>query len=140
MDDIDKAVVLLPHNYENLLTIGNFNTPEADSTVNELCDICSFKHLVKELRCNKNAVNPKGTDFMLTNHESSFQNSCVIKTGRSDLRKMTLTVLKSYFQKAEPKIISYRDFKKFSNSTFTWDPKWAQTGLRCQFGVNFTSV
>ena len=119
MDDIDKAVVLLPHNYENLLTIGNFNTPEADSTVNDLCDICSFKHLVKELRCNKNAVNPKGTDFMLTNHESSFQNSCVIKTGRSDLRKMTLTVLKSYFQKAEPKIISFRDFKKFSNSTFT---------------------
>lgn len=118
MDGIDKAVVLLSHNYENFLMTGNFNTPEADSTVKDFCDICSFKHLVKELRCNKNPVNPKGTDFMLTNQESSFQNSCVIKTGRSDLHKMILTVLKSYFQKAELKIISYRDFKKFSNSTF----------------------
>ena len=31
---------------------------------------------------------------------------------------MTVTVLRSYFIKAEPKVIMYRDCKKFSNNDF----------------------
>ena len=31
---------------------------------------------------------------------------------------MTLTELRSYFQKTEPKIIMYRDYKNFSNNEF----------------------
>lgn len=63
-------------------------------------------------------MNPKCIDFMLTERENSFQNSCVNETGLSDFYKMAITVLKSNFQKAEPKIISYRDFKNFSNDRF----------------------
>ena len=44
----------------------------------------------------------------------SFQNSYAIETGLSDFHKMIVTILKIYFQKKEPKIIQYRDYKHFS--------------------------
>ena len=34
---------------------------------------------------------------------------------------MTLTVKRTYFKKQEPKIISYRDYKNFSNDDFRYD-------------------
>ena len=40
---------------------------------------------------------------------------CVIETGLSDFHRTTISVLKTHFRKLPPKIISYRDFKKFDN-------------------------
>lgn len=51
--------------------------------------------------------------FLLTNRQRKFQNSCVSETELSDFLKVT--VLKSYFQEAEPTIISYSNFKRFSS-------------------------
>ena len=42
----------------------------------------------------------------------------VVDIGLSDFHSLTVTMLKSKFKKQEPQIISYRDFKKFSNETF----------------------
>ena len=47
-----------------------------------------------------------------------FQNSGVYETGISDFHKLTFTVLKTYFQKANPRIIKYRDYKHFDNNEF----------------------
>ena len=55
---------------------------------------------------------------MLTNSVCSFQNPYALETGLSDFHKMTVTVLKSYLKKRQPKMISYRDFGKFSNNYF----------------------
>ena len=55
---------------------------------------------------------------MLTNSPYSYQNSCSIETGLSDFHKMTVTVLKTFFQKKEPKVISYRDYNNYSNDIF----------------------
>ena len=55
---------------------------------------------------------------MLTNKHRSFHNSCVIETGLSDFHKMAVSILKSYFEKAEHEVIFYRDYKKFSNDRF----------------------
>ena len=55
---------------------------------------------------------------MLANRNRSFQKSCVIDTGLSDLHKMTVTVLRSHLNKLGPKTIHYRDCKKFSNDAF----------------------
>ena len=68
--------------------------------------------------CFKNPDNPKSIDLMLTNSVHSFQNSCALEIGLSDFHKMTVTVLKSYLKKKQPKIIFYRDFGKFSNNDF----------------------
>ena len=63
-------------------------------------------------------VNPEAISLLLTNSVRSFQNSCALETGLSDFHKMTVTVLKSYLEKKQRKIISYRDFGKFSNNDF----------------------
>ena len=55
---------------------------------------------------------------MLTKSGRSFQNPCALETGLSDFHKMTVTVLKSYLEKKQPKIISRRDFGKFSDNDF----------------------
>ena len=52
------------------------------------------------------------------NRQHSFQNSSAIETSLSGFHEMTVTVLRSYFQKVEPKILMYRDYKNFSNKEF----------------------
>ena len=47
-----------------------------------------------------------------------FHNTKTIETGLFDFHKMTVTVLKTYFKKGHPKIISCRDYKKFSHVSF----------------------
>ena len=70
--------------------------------------------MIKGPTCFKNPERPTSIDVMLTNSYRSFQNSCAIETGLSDFHKMIVTILKTYFQKKEPKIIQYRDYKNFS--------------------------
>ena len=84
----------------------------------DFCDIYSFQNLIKEPTCFKNPTNPKCIDLMLTNRHRSFQNLCVIETGLSDFHKLTVTVLRPFLKKAEPKTIFYRDYKNFTNDNY----------------------
>ena len=113
-----KAIDFLSAKYENFLLVGDFNAEESNNSIKDFCDVYGFKHLIKDSTCCKNPDNPKCIDLMLTNKNRSFQGSCVIETGLSDFHKMTVSVLKCYFEKAEPKVIFYRDYKNFSNETF----------------------
>ena len=65
--------------------------------------------------CFKNSSNPSCVDVMLTNHPRFFQNSLAIDTGLSDFHQITVTVMIAYSPKPRPKLLNYRDFKKFSN-------------------------
>ena len=60
-------------------------------------------------------------DLILTNHPKCFQNSGVYEIGISDFHKLTLTVLKTYFQKAKPRIIKYRYYEHFDNNEFRFE-------------------
>ena len=51
----------------------------------------------------------------------SFQSSGVIKTRLSDFHKMAVTVMKSTFQKLDPNIIHYRDYRKYNKYSFRRD-------------------
>ena len=70
------------------------------------CDFYEFKNLIKDATCYKNPENPSRIDLILTNNPNSFQNSGVIETGLSDFHKMTVTVMKTSFEKLKPNIIS----------------------------------
>ena len=85
--------------------------------IKDFCDMYSFKNLIKEPTCYKSPTNPKCIDLMLTNRDRTFLNSCVIETGLPDFHKMTVTVLRPFLKKAEPKVIIYRDYKNFTNDT-----------------------
>ena len=50
-----------------------------------------------------------------TNKPKCFQNSQTVETGLSDCHKMTISVMKTFIRKQVPRIISYRDYKKFDN-------------------------
>ena len=84
----------------------------------QFCASYNLKSLIKEHTCFKTVDNPSCIDLILTNHPKCFQNSGVYETGISDFHKLTFNVLKTYFQKAKPRIIKYRDCKHFDNNEF----------------------
>ena len=104
--------------YDNFISMGDFNADPLDNVMKEFCDIYNLKNLVKEPTCYKNVANPTCIDLILTNRQFMFHNTKTIETGLSDFHKMTVTVLKTYFKKGHPKIISYSDYKKCSHVSF----------------------
>ena len=68
--------------------------------------------------CYKNPDKPTCINVILTNCPGSFQKSCVIETGHSDVHKMIVTVMKTSYRKTELRIINYGDYKNFSNKGF----------------------
>ena len=88
--------------YDNLLVMGDFNSEITEDPMKNFCDTYNLKSLVKTPTCYKNPRNPTCIDLILTNRHNCFQNSRTIETGLSDFHKMTVTVLKSHFQKKDP--------------------------------------
>ena len=115
---IGKDLDLLSANYDQILLMGDFNAEPHDHFLMDFCDVYNLKNLIKVPTCFKNPEKPTSIDLMLTNSYRSFQNSCAIETGLSDFHKMIVTILKTYFQKKEPKIIQYRDYKNFSEEEY----------------------
>ena len=74
--------------------------------------------MINKATCYKNPEEPTCIDLILTNCPGSFQNSCVLEAGLSDFHKMVVTVMKTSYQKSQPKIIHYRNYKNFSNDIF----------------------
>ena len=57
----------------------------------------------------------------LTNQPNCFQDSNVFETELSDIHLLTVTGFKMGFQKVQPKIVNYRDYKNFGNKKFRPD-------------------
>ena len=77
--------------------------------------------MIKKPICFKPTENPKTIYLISTNRPTSFCNSETLETGISDFHKLTVTVRKTLFKKQSPKIISYRNYKKFLNDSFRTD-------------------
>ena len=89
-----------------------------DANLKDFCYLYLLKNLIKKPTCFKNPGNPKTIDLILTNRPRCFCNSDTLETGLSDFHKLTVTVLKTFFKKRSPKVISYRNYKHFSNDLF----------------------
>ena len=107
--------------YDNILLLGDFNCEPTDDVMTDFCQSYNLKNLIGYPTCFKNIDNPSCIDLILTNRYRSFQNNVTIETGLSDFHKMTVSVLKTFFRKMPPKIISYRNFSKFSPDDFRRD-------------------
>ena len=108
-------------NYEKFLLAGDFNVQETEVPLQEFLDEFGAKNLVKEKTCFKNLENPSCIDLFITNSSQSFQKTTTVTTGLSDYHKMIVTVLKTTFPKAKPKIVTYRNYSKFSEMDFRKD-------------------
>ena len=107
--------------YENIILIGDFNSEMSEEAMNSFCSIYNLKSLVHDYTCFKNIDNPSCIDLILTNKSLCFQNTSVIDNGLSDFHKLTLNTMKASFQKQEPKILHYRNYKIFDNGSFRND-------------------
>ena len=94
-----------------------------DSAISVLSDTYDLKSLIKEQTCScyKNPNKPSCIDLILTNKPRSFQHSCVIETCLSDFHKMTVTAMKTFFEKCQPRVVYYKDYKHFENNKFRTD-------------------
>ena len=70
-----------------------------DTNLNDFCNLCLLKNLIKKPKSFKNPENPKTIDLALTNRPRSFCNSDTLETGLSDFHKLAVTVLKMFFKK-----------------------------------------
>ena len=115
---ISKSLDAFSTKYENILLLGDFNVCVDNDTMRNFCNSYSLHILIKQPTCFKNPQNPSCIDLILINKPQSFQSTCVIGTGLSDFHRITVSVLKSHFRKLPPKIVTYRDFKRFDNERF----------------------
>ena len=60
-------------------------------------------------------------DLFLTSKPLSFQKTHVTETGLSDYHKLISTFFKSHFTRLRPKVITYRNYKKFDENVFLND-------------------
>ena len=56
--------------------------------------------------------------LILTYRHLNFHQSCAIEVGLYDFHKMVLALMKMYFPKRKPRIITYQKYKNFCNETF----------------------
>ena len=97
---------------------GDFNVANDENHIESLCKNYGLKSLIRQPTCYKNPGNPARIDLILTNVPHSFQSTCVVETGLSDFHLITLTVMRKSFKKYQPKTISYRSYKNFSNEKY----------------------
>ena len=105
-------------NYDKFLLAGDFNIEEEESCLRDFLYEHNATNLVKQKTCYKNIDNPSCIDLFITNCHQSFQNTTAICTGLSDFHKMIITVMKNEIPKDMPKIVQYRDYKKFVKKDF----------------------
>ena len=108
-------------NYDKFLLAGDFNLEVEEEVLDDFLVEHHAKSLVKEPTCFKSLDNPSCIDLFLTNSVQSFQNTTTVATGLSDFHKMSVTVLKTTFPKASPRVNYYRDHKNFCVHAFRGD-------------------
>ena len=101
--------------------MGDFNAEMLNSHMEQFCSVYNFKSLIKRPTSFKNPEKNTSIDHIITNCPSYFQHSGVYETDLSDFHRLPLTVLNVYHSKKSPKIIQYRDYKKFTNEHFRRD-------------------
>ena len=138
--EIQVALDVLSSKCENIIIIGDFNSEPKESAMIDFCQPYKMENLINNFTCYKNPNKPTCIDLMLTNKPRFFKNYIALETGLSDFHKMTLTVMRAYFVKQTPKVVYYRDYKKFSNDLFRNDILQAQALTDTKENVQTTIV
>ena len=107
-EKVSRAIDVYSNSFDKFVLLGDFNAQEVESDLDDFLHTHDLKNIQKEKTCYKSINNPS---CILTNSFRSFQNTCTISTGLSDVHKMSLTVMKTKYVKAKPTEIMYRSYK-----------------------------
>ena len=96
--------------------MGDYNAQPLDSAMKDFNKVNGLINLIKGNTCFKG----QGSciDPILTNR-FSFKHSNSYETGISDHHHLLYSMLKSNLSNSEPKLVNYRDYKRFSFENFT---------------------
>ena len=106
--------------YDSFIFLGDLSEPTKSAVIG-FCHIYGCKNLIKDSFCFKNSEKLSCIDLIITNRSKCFQSSVTIEAGFSDFHKTTLTVMKVFYEKQKPTIITYRNYKNVSNKVFMAD-------------------
>ena len=129
LEHLSKTIDCYSAKYDRLVVMGDFNLEPSTEIIETFCNSYDLYNLVNEKTCFKEK--PKCYDLILTNHKNNFQNTSAFTTGFSDFHKMTTTILKTEYVKADPVQINYRDYKRYNPIAF-------RDELRNEFNENIS--
>ena len=104
--------------YEHFIVMEDFNVEVENRDMEEFCKNYNLKSLIRVPTCYKTPKKLSCINLIQTNSQRSFQSSRAIETGLSDFHRMTVTVMKASFRKLKPKVIHYRNYKRFCNESY----------------------
>lgn len=94
------------------MLIGDLNAEPPEKAVSDFCEICNLRNLIKDKTCFKYPSKPNYIDLIVTNTPKCFEDTMVVETGFSDFHKMSITVMKMYYNKQKPSIFCNDSFVK----------------------------
>ena len=118
LDALKRSLDPYSTKYDNLMVIGDLNAEINLECMKLFCETYDLSSLIKVPTCYKNLEKPSCIDLILTNRPKSFQNSSVVETRLSDFHKITLTVIKTTFEKLKPRVGYFRNWNEFCNEKF----------------------
>ena len=98
--------------------MGDFNVDVKEVSLHLFYNQDKLKSLNEDPTYYKNIDNPSCIDLFLTNSAKSFESTCTIETGLSDFNKLVVTVLNEKHERMPPKVIQYRNYRKFDYAIF----------------------
>ena len=120
-DSVSKALDLYYGDYDKFLLTGDFNAEDTEPRLASFLDQYDARNIVKLKTCFKSIENLSCVDLLITNSYRSFQHTQTISTGLSDFHKMSITVLKTKYEKMSAREVNYRDYKNFNDAHFKRD-------------------
>ena len=75
LNTLSKNLDHFSASYDNIIILGDFNTEVSDVPLEEFCLLYDLKSLIKSPTCFKSDTNPSCIDLIMTNRNTSFQNS-----------------------------------------------------------------
>ena len=120
-------------NYDNFIVMRDIDidirqTSSESHKLDEFCSLFSLKNIIKSDTCFTK-LHSSTIDLLLTN-KPNFKKTNAIETGLSDHQKLICTFSKSCFERLKPKIVYYRNYKKFNEANFVNDVKNCDFSLK----------
>ena len=118
LSNINKGLDKLNSKHDNIRIIGDLNSEMSGPSLDEFCQTYNLESIVNKPTYLKNPKNPSRIDLVPPNKQERFLEGKAIAAGVSNFHKMVVSVFKTSFKKQKPKIIAYREYKRFDNEKF----------------------
>ena len=120
LSTLSDAIHFYEADYEHILVVGDFNLEPTDPKILPFLEWHDMTNVMKSKTCFKSA-NGTCIDLILTDSPKSVLNSGTVETGLSDFHRLIYFMLKTKYVKLPPRVIKYRDYKKFDANYFLYE-------------------